>query len=144
MNEVLHLDHYRQLVSKARPHSNKVPANPASVAPSLFFDRRELNRILSLYGRMVSLNEWRDYAIDAAHHTVEFQVFRNSWDAPAYRLIKRHPSFKGRRFAVVRARETLIEDDRLPAILAWLERQPAERVRRFPNTKSADRRARRP
>ena len=28
------------------------------------FDRRELNRILGLYGRMVAAGEWRDYAID--------------------------------------------------------------------------------
>ena len=28
------------------------------------FDRRELDQILRLYGRMVAANEWRDYAID--------------------------------------------------------------------------------
>ncbi|MBN9250481.1 MAG: DUF2794 domain-containing protein, partial [Mesorhizobium sp.] len=28
------------------------------------FDRRELDLILRLYGRMVAANEWRDYAID--------------------------------------------------------------------------------
>ena len=28
------------------------------------FDRRELDRIFGLYGRMVAAGEWRDYAID--------------------------------------------------------------------------------
>jgi len=28
------------------------------------FDRRELDRILGLYGRKVAAGEWRDYAID--------------------------------------------------------------------------------
>ena len=28
------------------------------------FERRELDLILRLYGRMVAANEWRDYAID--------------------------------------------------------------------------------
>jgi len=28
------------------------------------FSRRELNRILDLYGRKVAAGEWRDYAID--------------------------------------------------------------------------------
>lgn len=32
---------------------------------SVFFERREFQRILNLYGRMVSAGEWRDYAIDA-------------------------------------------------------------------------------
>ena len=38
----------------------------ASVAPGnqVTFDRRELDRILDLYGRMVAAGEWRDYAID--------------------------------------------------------------------------------
>ena len=30
----------------------------------VFFERRELVRILNLYGRMVALGEWRDYAMD--------------------------------------------------------------------------------
>src|SRR3977135_2268485 len=37
----------------------------ASATPSrVTFNRFELNRILNLYGRMVSDGEWRDYAID--------------------------------------------------------------------------------
>jgi uncharacterized protein DUF2794 len=36
----------------------------ASLAPAVTFDRRELDRILGLYGRMVAAGEWRDYAID--------------------------------------------------------------------------------
>jgi hypothetical protein len=30
----------------------------------VFFERRELERLLRLYGRMVAAGEWRDYAID--------------------------------------------------------------------------------
>ena len=30
----------------------------------VFFDRRELNQLMRLYGRMVAAGEWRDYAID--------------------------------------------------------------------------------
>src|SRR6185312_8149100 len=33
-------------------------------AAKVRFDRIELNRILTLYGRMVAAGEWRDYAID--------------------------------------------------------------------------------
>lgn len=55
----------------------------------VFFDRRELNRILSLYGRMVALGEWRDYAIDGMPDLAVFSVFRRAGEAPFYRIEKR-------------------------------------------------------
>ena len=55
----------------------------------VFFDRRELNRILNLYGRMVALGEWRDYAIDGLHDIAIFSVFRRASEAPLYRIEKR-------------------------------------------------------
>ena len=144
MNEVVHLDRYRQRAGKARQHPTKINPGPSHETATVFFDRPELNRILSLYARMVSLNEWRDYAIDTAAQTVEFQIFRNSWDFPAYRLIKRHPGAKGRRFAVISAHQTMIEDDRLQVVLSWLERRPAERTSAAAKSKSRERFARRP
>ena len=55
----------------------------------VFFDRRELNRILNLYGRMVALGEWRDYAIDGLADIAIFSVFRRASEAPLYRIEKR-------------------------------------------------------
>ena len=55
----------------------------------VFFDRRELNRILNLYGRMVALGEWRDYAIDGLAELAIFSVFRRASEAPLYRIEKR-------------------------------------------------------
>ena len=52
------------------------------------FDRRELNRILSLYGRMVAAGEWRDYAIDFLKDRAVFSVFRRSSEVPIYRIEK--------------------------------------------------------
>jgi hypothetical protein len=61
-----------------------------SVAPSnqVTFDRRELNRILNLYGRMVAAGEWRDYAIDFLRDRAVFSVFRRSSEVPIYRIEK--------------------------------------------------------
>ena len=42
------------------------------------FDRRELDRILGLYGRKVAAGEWRDYAIDFLKDRAVFSVFRRS------------------------------------------------------------------
>ena len=46
-------------------HGGEAPGLlPLAPASRVTFDRRELNRILNLYGRMVAAGEWRDYAID--------------------------------------------------------------------------------
>src|SRR5690348_2903095 len=61
---------------------------PAAPAHQVTFDRRELNRILSLYGRMVAAGEWRDYAIDFLKDRAVFSVFRRSTEVPLYRIEK--------------------------------------------------------
>jgi len=62
---------------------------PASAAPRpVTFDRRELNRILDLYGRMVAAGEWRDYAIDFLKDRAVFSVFRRASEMPIYRIEK--------------------------------------------------------
>jgi len=61
-----------------------------SVAPGnqVTFERRELDRLLSLYGRMVAAGEWRDYAIDFLKDRAVFSVFRRSSEVPIYRIEK--------------------------------------------------------
>lgn len=65
---------------------------PPSSAPRpgpVFFERRELDQILRLYGRMVAAGEWRDYAIDSDKDQAAFCVFRRTSEAPLYRIEKR-------------------------------------------------------
>lgn len=52
------------------------------------FDRRELDQILRLYGRMVAANEWRDYAIDHLSDRAIFSVFRRTSEVPLYQIVK--------------------------------------------------------
>ncbi len=52
------------------------------------FDRRELDQILRLYGRMVAANEWRDYAIDHLSDHAVFSVFRRTSETPLFRIVK--------------------------------------------------------
>src|SRR5262245_48787431 len=63
---------------------------PPSLAPrnEVTFNRRELNRILDLYGRKVAAGEWRDYAIDFCRDKAVFSVFRRSSEMPIYRIEK--------------------------------------------------------
>src|SRR5260370_26982046 len=55
----------------------------------VFFERRELTRLLYLYGRMVAAGEWRDYGIDGLGDAAVFSVFRRHSEAPLYRIEKR-------------------------------------------------------
>ena len=73
----------------------------ASSQPPLsvvFFERRELDALLRLYGRMVAAGEWRDYAIDGLKEFAAFSVFRRSSEAPLYR-IEKHPALARRQGA---------------------------------------------
>jgi hypothetical protein len=57
-------------------------------AACVTFDRRELDRILELYGRMVAAGDWRDYAIDFLRDRAVFSVFRHAAEVPIYRIEK--------------------------------------------------------
>lgn len=70
-----------------QPMSDAADLQPQ--AGPVFFDRRELELILRVYGRMVAAGEWRDYAMVGHRDVAEFAVFRRSCDAPAYRIEKR-------------------------------------------------------
>jgi hypothetical protein len=61
----------------------------ARATPQVFFERRELDRLLGLYGMRVAAGEWRDYAIDGLAEAAVFSVFRRASEAPAYRIEKR-------------------------------------------------------
>jgi len=54
----------------------------------VFFERAELNLLLSLYSRNVASGEWRDYAIDQVGGAAIFSVFRHTHDSPLYSIAK--------------------------------------------------------
>ena len=62
--------------------------SPSALASQVTFSRRELNRILDLYGRKVAAGEWRDYAIDFLKDRAVFSVFRRASEVPIYRIEK--------------------------------------------------------
>ena len=74
------------------------PSHSAPRGAGVFFERRELERILRLYGRMVAAGEWRDYGLDSFPECAIFSVFRRASEAPLYRIEKR-PSLARRQGA---------------------------------------------
>lgn len=68
--------------------SEQTPIPSAPVREVQSFDRRELSVILNLYGRMVAIGEWRDYALDFRHERAVFSIFRRTAEHPIYRIEK--------------------------------------------------------
>ena len=89
------------------------------------FDRPELKRILSTYGRMVMAGEWRDYAIDFRDEVAVFSVFRRASEMPLYSIEKR-PKLKDRQgqYSVVAAGgQVLKRGHDLATVLRVLDRK---------------------
>ncbi|MBI1204550.1 MAG: DUF2794 domain-containing protein [Rhodopseudomonas sp.] len=76
----------------------RTAATPVNALNQVTFNRRELRRILDLYGRMVAAGEWRDYAIDFLKDRAVFSVFRRSSEVPLYR-IEKNPKLEQRQGA---------------------------------------------
>ena len=75
-------------IDPSEPRGGGNPARSATVPGQVTFSRRELNRILDLYGRKVAAGEWRDYAIDFLKDRAVFSVFRRTSEVPLYRIEK--------------------------------------------------------
>ena len=61
-------------------------AQPAGQIVS--FSRRELDRILRVYGFKVAEGEWRDYAIDMLKDRAVFSVYRRTSEVPMHCIEK--------------------------------------------------------
>ena len=64
------------------------PTYPSPPGVQVFFERRELDQLMRLYGRMVAAGEWRDYAIAGLNDKAVFCVFRRASEQPLYRIEK--------------------------------------------------------
>tara|TARA_B100001093_G_scaffold509459_1_gene573523 strand:+ start:797 stop:1171 length:375 start_codon:yes stop_codon:yes gene_type:complete len=61
--------------------------NQTSVSQT-FFNRNELNQILSIYGKKVSEGKWKDYAIDHLENSAIFSFFRNTFETASLKIVK--------------------------------------------------------
>jgi hypothetical protein len=71
------------------PHPPAPIPFPPRAEDRVSFDRRVLGLILSVYGRMVALGEWRDYGIAALGDVAVFSIFRRTAEVPLYQIEKR-------------------------------------------------------
>jgi hypothetical protein len=96
-----------------------------SLTEQVHFDRHEMAKILTIYGRMVAAGEWRDYGISALREMAVFSVFRRTAETPVYRIEKR-PKLRAKQgmYAVVGMDGQILRRGHdLEAVLKVLERK---------------------
>ena len=101
------IDPSQSLGGGSPARANTAPANQVT------FSRRELKRILDLYGRKVAAGEWRDYAIEFLKDRAVFSVFRRSSEVPIYR-IEKNPKLERRQgtYSVISATGLIVRRGR--------------------------------
>ncbi len=90
----------------------------------VFFNRLELNRLLSLYSRRVMSGEWRDYAIDHGPGRATFSIFRHAAERPAYAITKLVATTrKPARFTLAAGPRKLMQAQSIDDVIAVLDQQ---------------------
>jgi len=93
--------------------------------PIATFERKELTRILDLYGRMVAAGHWRDYALRIDPDVAIFAAFRRHSERPEVRIEKR-PQLRSKQgaFALIGEHGVVLKrGHELANVLAPLERR---------------------
>ena len=105
--------------------------HPRDRHPIATFDRRELQRILDLYGRMVAAGHWKDYALKLNGEAAIFAAFRRATERPDIRIEKRPQlRLKQGAFALVGEHGLVLKrGNDLNAVLAPVERRLMRLVR---------------
>ena len=99
--------------------------------PRASFNKKELNLILKVYGKMVSIGEWRDYAISLLKDISVFSIYRHSSEFPIYRVKKfMKKSNKKEIFTVVEMNGKILRSgNNLSDVLKPLEMKIIRRVK---------------
>ncbi|MGH7036557.1 MAG: DUF2794 domain-containing protein [Stellaceae bacterium] len=83
-----------------------------------YFTRTELHQLLGLYSRQVARAVWRDYAIDHRDGVALFSVFRHSYEAAAYHIVKMAGAGPPQ-FVVLSGRQRLLSSRSLAEVLDY-------------------------
>ena len=99
--------------------------------PIATFDRKELQRILDLYGRMVAAGPWREYAMRIDPDAAIFAAYRRHSERPEIRIEKR-PALRLKQgaFALIGEHGAVLKrGHEIAPVLAPLERRLMRLVR---------------
>lgn len=88
----------------------------------VFFDRRELSKLLNLYSLRVASGEWRDYAIDFRPGMAIFSIFRHTAEQPLFAIAK-VPGGNAGGYVVYNGPRKLAQADSLEDVLHVFDRK---------------------
>ncbi len=115
MSDILHIR------GPGRDAGRPRPSPPRKV----FFDRAELNQILSVYSRNVIAGEWCDYAIEGNDDEVAFAIFGRAGRFASYRVVKRRRGSDRGRYRIVGRDGRILETGAVLArVLGILQGRP--------------------
>lgn len=107
--------------------------NKSLYSESACFQKKELNKILNIYGRMVSIGEWRDYGISVFRDFSVFTVYKGYGESPIY-IIEKRPklSKKNGKFSVIGIDGAILKRaNDIEIILAFFSRK-LMKISKFP------------
>ena len=103
-----------------------------SALTQTFFNKTELNQILSIYGKKVSEGKWKDYAIDHLESSAIFSFFRNTFESASLKIIKhkRISKFKLKYHLVSSSGSDIKRSNELDLIINYLNKANLEIIKK--------------
>ena len=90
---------------------------PLSLQPN------ELRDLMNLYSKHVMAGEWKDYAIDFQPGYASFTMFKHTFDAPLYSIVKLSRRSGGVEWLVYKAKERVKRANLLKDALAYFDKK---------------------
>tara|TARA_E500000178_G_scaffold356706_1_gene437664 strand:- start:16458 stop:16772 length:315 start_codon:yes stop_codon:yes gene_type:complete len=84
------------------------------------FDNKEINNIMLIYSKKISLGEWKDYSILFREKYAQFNVYKSSYQEPIFIIFKSYIS--SIRFSLKKNNFTIKKSNILGEILKELEK----------------------
>jgi len=82
-----------------------------NVNEKYFFEKNELQIILNLYAKMVSVGSWKDYGLNISTRQVGFSVFKNAAENALYKICKNfNPSNKNLKYLITDSKGKILKN----------------------------------
>jgi hypothetical protein len=96
-----------------------------AVPPTIFFNRKEFEALLNIYGKMVASGHWKDYAVSGAKEVATFAVHQKASERPIYRITKT-PALQNKQgaFSILNSQGQILKrGHELPQILKYFDKK---------------------
>ena len=82
-----------------------------NIEEKYFFEKEELQIILDLYAKMVSVGSWKDYGLNISTRQIGFSVFKNAAENALYKICKNfNPSNKNLKYLITDSKGKILKN----------------------------------